>query len=65
LNFPGTYIKQDKMIPQLFQYRNREEKIIVVYHFDEKKGISYVTQFVEKGYENVYLLSGGIEGFGQ
>lgn len=37
----------------------------MVYHFDEKKGIDYTTQFIEKGYENVYLLSGGIEGFGQ
>ena len=65
LCFPGTRIKQDKIIPQLYQYRNKEDKIIVVYHFDEKKGIDYTTQFIEKGYENVYLLSGGIEGFGQ
>lgn len=65
LSFPGPKIKQDKTIPQLFQYKNKEEKIIVLYHFDEKKGIEYVNQFYEKGYDNVYLLSGGIEGFGQ
>ena len=65
LNFPGPRIKQDKIIPQLYQYKNKEDKIIVLYHFDEKKGIEYVNQFFEKGYDNVYLLSGGIEAFGQ
>ncbi len=37
----------------------------MLYHFDEKKGIEYVNHFVEKGYDNIYLLSGGIEAFGQ
>lgn len=35
----------------------------MVYHFDEKKGIQYATEFYEKGYDNVYLVNGGIEGF--
>lgn len=65
LNFPGTHIKRDKYIPQLYQYKNREGKIIVVYHFDEKPGMDYVTQLSEKGFDNLFLLSGGIEGFGQ
>jgi len=58
-------IKQDKIIPQLFNYKNKENKIIVVYHFDEKHGIQYVTELYEKGYDNLYLLSAGVEGFGQ
>ena len=53
-------IKTDKYIPQLYSYKNKEDKIIVVYHFDEKKGIDYVTQFFEKGFDNIFLLSGGI-----
>ena len=65
LNFPGTHIKRDKFIPQLYGYKNKENKIIVVYHFDEKPGMDYATQLYEKGYDNLYLLSGGIEGFGQ
>ena len=47
------------------QYKNKEGKIIVVYHFDEKAGIDYAKEMFEKGYDNVYLLSSGIEGFGQ
>lgn len=65
LNFPGTRIKTDKFIPQLYAYKNKENKIIVVYHFDEKRGIDYITQLFEKGFDNIYLLNAGIEGFGQ
>ena len=49
----------------MLQYKNKENKIIVVYHFDEKAGMEYAKELYEKGYDNVYLLSSGIEGFGQ
>ena len=49
----------------MYQYKNKPNKIIVVYHFDEKKGIDYAKQLFEKGYDNVYLVSGGVEAFGQ
>ena len=39
--------------------------MIIVYHFDEKKGIEYVNELFEKGFDNVFLLSGGVEAFGQ
>lgn len=65
LNYPGTHIKRDKPIPQIFNYKNKDNKIIVVYHFDEKKGIDYTLELFEKGYDNIFLLSGGIEAFGQ
>ncbi len=65
LSFPGPRIKQDKYLPQLFNYKNKENKIIIVYHFDEKPGMEYATQLSEKGYDNLFLLNGGIEGFAQ
>ena len=65
MNYPGRLIKQDKFLPQLYAYKSKESKIVVVYHFDEKRGIEYVNQLHEKGWDNLYLLSGGIEGFGQ
>jgi centrosomal protein CEP41 len=65
VNFPGPNIKRDKFIPQLLTYKNKENKIIVVYHFDEKAGIDYAKEMYEKGYDNIYLLSCGVEGFAQ
>ncbi len=37
--------------------------MIVVYLLDEKIGTEVATRMVEKGIENSYLLSGGIEKF--
>ena len=65
LSYPGTNIKRDKHMPELYAHKNKESKIIVVYHFDEKFGIEYANEFFEKGYDNIYLLNGGIEGFAQ
>ena len=32
-----------------------------MYHYDEKGGIYYAKQMAEKGFENIYLVSGGVE----
>ena len=52
-------------LDELYTYKNKQDKIIIVYHFDEKKGIEYVNELFEKGFDNVFQLSGGVEGFGQ
>ena len=49
------------MIPELYKFKNQPEKLIVVYMNDEWKGTTIASLFFEKGYENTYLLSGGIE----
>lgn len=37
--------------------------MIIVYLQDERMGTDIATKMIEKGYENVFLLSGGIEKF--
>ena len=37
--------------------------MIIIYNFDEKHGMPFAQLFAEKGFENVFLLSGGIEQF--
>ena len=37
--------------------------MIIMYHTDERNGIPYANNFFQKGYDNVYFLSGGIEEF--
>jgi centrosomal protein CEP41 len=63
INFPEPNISRDKVIPELYRYRNKEDKLIIVYMNDERSGSTAAKKFYEKGYDNIYLLSGGIEEF--
>jgi centrosomal protein CEP41 len=63
INFPAPNIARDKMIPDLYRFKNQPEKLIIVYMLDERQGTQYAQMFTEKGFENLYLLSGGCEGF--
>lgn len=45
--------------------KNRPDKLIVVYHDDDKTGASYAAVLYQKGFDNIYLLSGGIDDFYQ
>ena len=63
INFPAPNITRDKTFAQLMRFKNDSDKIIVVYMYDERSGTHYAKILFEKGFDNVYLLSGGIEKF--
>lgn len=63
INFPAPNIARDKMIPELYRFKNAPDKLIIIYMNDERQGTQYAQILAEKGYENVFLLSGGIEAF--
>lgn len=63
MNYPSYLLNQDKIIPELFRFKNKENKLIIIYHSDERNSVPIGQQFFEKGYTNVYILSGGIEKF--
>ena len=63
INYPAPNISRDKMTPELFRFKNSPDKLIVIYMNDERKGTSSASLLYEKGYENTYLLSGGLELF--
>ena len=63
INFPAANITRDKMIPELYRFKNAPDKLIIIYMHDERSGTQYAQILAEKGYENVFLLSGGIERF--
>jgi len=62
-SFPLMLLNQDKTIPELFRFKNKEDKMIIVYVNDERTGIIVGQSMVDRGYENTYLLTGGIEKF--
>lgn len=45
----------------MLRFKNRDGKIIVVYDNDEVLAAKSATTLVERGYENVFMLSGGIK----
>jgi len=59
-SFPASRISQDRVSPELFRYKNKEDRLIVLYDADEKIGAAAATLMVQKGWENVYLLTGGL-----
>ena len=63
INFPAANIARDKTIPELYRFRNAPDKLIICYMLDERQGVQYAQMLNEKGYENTFLLSGGIEAF--
>ena len=63
INFPAANIARDRSIPELYRFRNQPDKLIICYMNDERQGTQAAQMLAEKGYENTYLLSGGIEKF--
>ncbi len=63
ISFPAPNISRDKIFSQLLRFKNHADKIIAVYMHDERSGTHYAKLLHEKGFDNVYLLTGGIEGF--
>ncbi len=63
ISFPAVNISRDKFTHQLIMMKNKPGKMIILYHNDERNGIPYANNFFQKGYDNVYFLSGGIEEF--
>lgn len=63
LNFPAPGITQDAQIAKLLRVKGDREKKVVVYHWDERKGAFYAKLLFEKGFDNVFLLTGGFAEF--
>lgn len=38
INYPAPNIGRDKVIPELYRFKNQPEKLIIVYMFDERQG---------------------------
>ena len=65
INFPSPNIARDKFIKPIWQFKNKEEKIIIIYHEDEKKVIEAAQLLVEKEFQNIYIMTNGYEVFAE
>jgi len=63
LNYPSSRLARvmNFETPELMAYKNKEGRIIVIYDEEEKLAPRVAQTFVERGYENLFLLSGGMK----
>ena len=64
-SFPQRLLMQDKSTVELHRYRNAEGKLIVLYDDCERLAAAAAHQLVHRGYENVFVLTGGLASFGE
>ncbi|XP_013404843.1 centrosomal protein of 41 kDa-like isoform X1 [Lingula anatina] len=63
LSFPSAMLSRscNYESKELLAYRNQPGKIIVIYDDDERIAPHVATVMVERGYENLFMLSGGLK----
>ncbi|CAM9255131.1 unnamed protein product, partial [Discosporangium mesarthrocarpum] len=61
--FEAKLLNQDRMTPELYRYRNKEGGLIILYGNDERIACKATTTLIHRGFENIFLLSGGLELF--
>ena len=63
LNYPVAMLARtmNNETPELLAYKNQPGKIIVVYDDDERVAPRAAQTLVERGYENMFMLSGGMK----
>ena len=64
-SFPAPFVNRNSFKSHILQFKNKPNCLIIVYHSNEKHGIPVINVMAERGFENVYLLSGGIEEFSE
>jgi rhodanese-related sulfurtransferase len=64
-NFPASLIPRDKYPHQMYLLKNKPNKLIVMIHEDERLGVQFATALYQKGFDNIYLVTGGMEEFYQ
>lgn len=63
VSFPAPNVTRDRMLPEMYRLRNQPGKLIILYAWDERPGVESAQKLCNRGFENVFLLSGGLEDF--
>ena len=63
LHFPAHNIQNDLVFAPMHRFRNKPDVYIVIYMDDERHGVQAAKLIFEKGFDNVYLMSGGYSAF--
>lgn len=63
IHCPPQLVSSARNAAALYPYRSTPGKFIIVYAWDERPGIAAAQQISETGFENVFLINGGLEEF--
>lgn len=65
VHYPHTQLHHatNYFTSEIYRYKNRPDRMIVLYGEDDKSAAAAATLFVEKGVENVFVLTGGLTKF--
>lgn len=62
-SFPHAVLRRDQYHPDIYRYRNKAESLIILYCDDERISSAAAKDLVDRGIDNIYLLTGGINEF--
>lgn len=62
-SFPNAQLRRDHLHPDVYKFKNKEEHLVIVYCNDEKISKDYAKLLVDRGIDNIYLLTGGLNEF--
>lgn len=62
-SFPYTLLRRDQIPPELYNFRNKTGFLVIIYCDDEKVSREAAKTFVDRGTENIFLLTGGMNDF--
>jgi len=59
-SFPHQLLRRDQLHPDVYQFRNKEEHLIILYCDKEEISRDAAKIMVDRGIDNIFLLTGGI-----
>ena len=60
---PFYNISRDKYPHEMYMMKNHLDKMIICCHNDERNSITNCQLLFQKGFDNIYMLTGGLEDF--
>ncbi|EEY70422.1 sporangia induced conserved hypothetical protein [Phytophthora infestans T30-4] len=62
-NYPTTFLNRDVLLPEMHQFKNQDSKLIIIYDLDDKTVAQTAHTLVQRGFDNIYVLTGGLLDF--
>lgn len=64
-SFPQRLLMQDRQTKEMVHYRNREGCLVILYCADGRQSAAAAQILTTRGFDNAYVLEGGISAFAQ